>query len=91
LFKGFQPAPIEPWPATAADPCNNVAHVAFDAYDRLGLRDFIDFEAQSHTPTDRCIRFAIAVADNYATLATGQPATVLPVPVFHRLECASFA
>ena len=21
---GFQPAPIEPWPATAADPCNNV-------------------------------------------------------------------
>ena len=24
MFAGFQPAPIEPWPATAADPCNNV-------------------------------------------------------------------
>jgi len=28
LFTGFQPAPIEPWSATAADPCNNVAHAA---------------------------------------------------------------
>jgi hypothetical protein len=24
LFAGFQSVPIEPWPATAADPCNNV-------------------------------------------------------------------
>ena len=66
-------------------------HVAFDNYHWLGLRDFIDFEAQSHTPADRCVRFAIAVTDNYATLATGRPATALPVPVFHRLERASFA
>jgi hypothetical protein len=70
---------------------NGTAHVAFDAYDRLGLRDFIDFEAQSHTPADRCVRFAIAVTDNCATLATGRPATALPVPVSHRLERASFA
>jgi hypothetical protein len=28
LFAGFQPAPIEPWPATAADPCNNVPREA---------------------------------------------------------------
>ena len=37
------------------------------------------------------IRFALVVTDNYATLATGRPATALPVPVFHRLERASFA
>ena len=61
------------------------------SYDRLGLHDVIDFEAQSHTPADRCVRFAVAVADNYATLATGRPATALPVPVFHRLERASFS
>ena len=24
MFTGIQPAPIAPWPATAADPCNNV-------------------------------------------------------------------
>ncbi|HVI77205.1 MAG TPA: hypothetical protein VM715_03400 [Candidatus Acidoferrum sp.] len=70
---------------------NGTAHVAFDAYDRLGLRDFMDFEAQSHTPADRCVRFAIAVTDNYATLATGRPAMALPAPVFHRLERASFS
>jgi hypothetical protein len=35
LFTGFQPAPIEPWPATAADPCNNVAQlVNFSTKDR---------------------------------------------------------
>jgi hypothetical protein len=49
------------------------ANVAFDAYERLGLRDFMDFEAQSHTPSDRW------------------PATALPVPIFHRLERASFS
>src|SRR3954471_23580290 len=58
---------------------------------RLGLRDFIDFEAQSHTPANRCVRFAIAVTGNYATLATRRPATTLPVLVFHRLERASFS
>ena len=31
------------------------ANVAFDAYERLGLRDFMDFEAQSPTPPDRCV------------------------------------
>ena len=70
---------------------NGAAHIAFDAYDRLGLRDLIDFEAQSYTPADRCVRFAVAVTDNYAILATGRPATALPVPVSHRLERASFA
>ena len=65
-------------------------HIAFDAYDRLSLCDFMDFEAQSHTPSDRCVRFAVAVTDACATLATGRPATALPGPDFHRLERASF-
>jgi hypothetical protein len=63
---------------------NGAAHVAFDAYERLGLRDFMDFEAHSPTPPDRCIRFAVAITDDYATLAIGRPATALPAPVFHR-------
>ena len=77
-------------PGGATAPRITVLHI-LPSYDRLGLRDFIDFEAHSHTPTDRCVRFAIAVTDNYATLTTGRPATALPVPVFHRLERASFA
>src|SRR4051794_11646903 len=60
-------------------------------YGRLGLRDVIDFEAQSHTPADRCVRFAVAVTDACATLATKRSATALPAPVFHRLERPSFA
>ena len=32
LFTGFQPASNEPWPATAADPCNNVPVVLHTAY-----------------------------------------------------------
>jgi hypothetical protein len=47
---------------------DGAADVAFTAYDRLGLREFMDFEAQSHTPSDRCVRFAVAVTDACATL-----------------------
>ena len=42
------------------------------------------FVAQSHTPSDHCVRFAPAVAGGCATLATRQRATTLPGPVFHR-------
>jgi hypothetical protein len=49
------------------------------------------FRSSIHTPQDRCVRFAIAVTDDRATLATGRPATVLPGPDFHRLERANFA
>lgn len=41
-------------------------------------------------PSDRSVRFAAAVADDYATLATGLSATTFPGPVAHRLELASF-
>jgi len=53
--------------------------------------NLMDFVAQSHTPSDHCVRFAPAVAGDYATLATGQRATTLPAPVFHRQERASFS
>ena len=47
--------------------------------------------AQSHTPSDHCVRFAPAVADDRATLASRRRATTLPVPVFHRQDRVSFA
>jgi hypothetical protein len=34
------------------------------------------------TPSDRCVRFASAVADDCATLASRRRATTLPGPVF---------
>ena len=39
MFTGFQPAPIEPWPATAADPCNNVAQAVKRVLDGRGLSE----------------------------------------------------
>ena len=49
------------------------------------------FVAQSHTPHDRCVRFALAVAGDDATLAGRRALPPLPAPVFHRLDRASFA
>jgi hypothetical protein len=43
------------------------------------------------TPPDHCVRFAPAVADDCATLASRRRATTLPGPVFHRQERVSFA
>jgi hypothetical protein len=40
LFAGFHPAPIEPWPATTADPCNNVAQG--QSVDGIGIDDAAD-------------------------------------------------
>ena len=59
--------------------------------ERLGLRNIISFVAQSPTPSDHCVRFAVAVADEYATLASRRRATALPGPVFHRQDRISFA
>src|SRR5215472_5717973 len=36
----------------------------------LGPCDVLSFVAQSHTPCNRCVRFATAVASGHATLAT---------------------
>src|SRR6516164_3845242 len=59
--------------------------------ERLGLRNVTYFVAQSPTPSDHCVRFASAVADDYATLASWRRATALPGPVFHRQDRVSFA
>src|SRR6202035_1041587 len=70
---------------------SDAAHIAFDGSERLGLRNILPFVAQSPTPSDHCVRFAPAVADDCATLASRRRATTLPGPVFHRLERVSFA
>src|ERR1700749_4769353 len=54
--------------------------------ERLGLRKIPSFVAQSTTRSDHCVRFAPAVADDYATLASRRRVTALPGPVFHRQD-----
>src|SRR6202040_670779 len=49
---------------------NGTAHVAFGSSNSLGPRDFKDFVAQSHTPNDHCVRFAVVVTFPDATLVT---------------------
>jgi hypothetical protein len=46
------------------------AHVAFGSSNSLGPCDFKDFVAQSHTPHDHCVRFAVVVTFPDATLVT---------------------
>jgi hypothetical protein len=59
---------------------SDAAHIAFDGSERLDLRNIISFVAQSPTPSNHCVRFASAVADDYATLASRRRATTLPGP-----------
>jgi hypothetical protein len=49
---------------------SGTAHVAFGSSDSLGPCDFKDFVAQSHTPDDHCVRFAVVVTFPDATLVT---------------------
>ena len=49
---------------------SGTAHVAFGSSDSLGPCDFKDFVAQSHTPNDHCVRFAVVVTFPDATLVT---------------------
>ncbi len=61
------------WPSTRQGDSashDGAAHVAFDVDYRLGPCDVKGFVAQSHTPHDCCVRFAPAVADRRATLAS---------------------
>jgi hypothetical protein len=51
---------------------SGTAHVAFGSSDSLGPCDFKDFVAQSHTPNDHCVRFAVVVTFPDATLVTKQ-------------------
>jgi len=52
-----------------------LAPVAFDALDRLRPCDAHSFVAQSRTPHDGCVRFAVIVVFHCATLATRPGAT----------------
>src|SRR6202030_2765804 len=70
---------------------SDAAHVAFDGSERLGLRKILPFVAQSHTPSDHCVRFAPAVADDCATLASRTRAATVPAPTLHGQKRASFA
>src|SRR5215469_4079612 len=75
------------WPSTRRSDGishSDAVHIAFDGPNRLGLRNVTYFVAQSPTPSDHCVRFAPAVADDCATLASRRCATTLPGPVFHR-------
>src|SRR5215204_835138 len=49
---------------------SGAAHVAFGRMKPLGSCDVRPFVAQSHTPCNRCVRFATTVASSHATLAT---------------------
>src|SRR6267154_4415413 len=67
------------WPQTPqgdGSSHNGTAHVAFGNSDSLGPCDFKDFVAQSHTPHDHCVRFAVVVTFPDATLVTRR---VLPL------------
>ena len=55
------------WPSARA---GALGHVAFGSSDSLGPCDFKDFVAQSHTPDDHCVRFAVVVTFPDATLVT---------------------
>src|SRR6266480_6838165 len=67
------------WPLTrqgVSTSHSGAAHVAFERMKTLGPCNVRSFEAQSHTPCNRCVRFAPTVASGYATLATKR--TLLP-------------
>src|ERR1700738_400611 len=53
-------------------PVEGKVSVAFGSSDGLGPCDFKDFVAQSHTPDDHCVRFAVVVAFHDATLVIGR-------------------
>src|SRR5215472_10182079 len=58
----------------------------------LGPCDVLSFVAQSHTPCNRCVRFAVIVAGDHATLATKRTLlltwTGLPPAGLHQLFLA---
>ena len=60
MFTGLQPAPIEPWQTTAADPCNNVAF----ATDTPLVLANVDIAAKSNeSPAAQTVLAELGVAD----------------------------
>jgi len=70
---------------------NGTAHVAFTTTDRLGLCNFSDFVAQSHSSHNRCVRFSPAVTGRTCNTRYRAARYTLPGRDFHPLDRASFA
>jgi len=70
---------------------NGAVHVAFTTTDRLGLCNFSDFVAQSHSSHNRCVRFSPAVAGRTCNTRYRAARYALPGRDFHPLDRASFA
>jgi len=69
---------------------NGAVHVAFATTDRLGLCNFSDFVAQSHSSHNRCVRFSPAVTGRTCNTRYRAARYALPGRDFHPLERASF-
>src|SRR5260221_12686109 len=70
---------------------DGAVRVAFATTDRLGLCNFSDFVAQSHSPHDRCVRFRPAVAGRACNTRYRAARYALPGRDSHPLDRASFA
>jgi len=66
-------------------------HVAFATTDRLGLCNFSDLVAQSHSSHNRCVRFSPAVTGRTCNTRYRAARYALPGRDFHPLDRASFA
>jgi len=81
----FDPGGVEP------SRLNDGLHAAFEATNRLSLRDGRYFVAQSHTPHDLCLRFGAHVTVTPARLAPSLPAKALAGRDLHPQDIAGFA
>jgi len=70
---------------------NGAVHVAFATTDRLGLCNFSDFVAQSHSSHNRCVRFSPAVTGRTCNTRYRAARYALPGRDFHPLDRASFS
>ena len=70
---------------------NGAVHVAFATTDRLGLCNFSDLVAQSHSSHNRCVRFSPAVTSRACNTRYQAARYALPGRDFHPLDRASFA
>ncbi len=77
--------------ATGGASHNGAVHVAFTTTDRLGLCNFSDFVAQSHSSHNRCVRFSPAVTGRTCNTRYRAARYTLPGRDFHPLDRASFA
>jgi len=70
---------------------NGAVDVVFTTTDRLGLCNFSNFVAQSHSSHKRCVRFSPAVTGRIRNTRYRAARYTLPGRDFHPLDRASFA